>query len=67
MEGFDYDKAKVDLNIPNDFAVEAMVAVGKPGKKEDLPEQLQEKETPSTRKPLKDVLFNGSFGRSFLS
>ncbi len=67
MEGFDYDKAKIDLNIPNDFAVEAMVAIGKPGKKEDLPEQLQEKETPSTRKPLKDVLFNGFFGRSFLS
>jgi nitroreductase len=66
MEGFDYDKAKTDLSIPEGYSVEAMVAIGKPGKKEDLPEMLQDKETPSDRKPLKDLIFHGKFGQSYL-
>ena len=32
MEGFDYDKAKKDLRIPEGYTVEAMCAIGKPGK-----------------------------------
>ncbi len=66
MEGFDYDKAKTDFGIPDEYTVEAMVAIGKPGKKEDLPESLQERETPSDRKPLKDLIFNGKFGQNYL-
>jgi nitroreductase len=67
MEGFDYDKAKTDLSIPDGYSVEAMVAIGKPGKKEDLPEMLRDKETPSDRKPLKDLIFHGKFGQNYLS
>jgi hypothetical protein len=44
-----------------------MVAIGKPGKKEDLPEMLRDKETPSDRKPLKDLIFHGKFGQNYLS
>ncbi len=61
MEGFHYDQARKELDIPDDFDVEAMVAVGKPGEKEDLPEMLQEREAPSTRRPLKEIMMEGKF------
>ena len=31
MQGFDYERARTELNIPEGFRVEAMAAVGKPG------------------------------------
>ncbi len=61
MEGFDYEKAKKDLEIPDDYDVEAMVAIGKKGRKEELPKELQERERPSNRKPLKDIIMEGKF------
>jgi nitroreductase len=61
MQGFDYDKAKVVLNIPEDYKVEAMIAVGKPGRKETLPEKLQEREFPSNRKKLSEITLEGKF------
>jgi hypothetical protein len=47
--------------FPDVFQVEAMIAVGKPGKKEDLPESLQEREAPSPRKTLSEIVMEGSF------
>lgn len=61
MEGFDYKKAREVLAIPGDYDVEAMVAIGKKGKKEDLPPDLQERETPSDRKPLAELIMEGGF------
>ena len=61
MQGFDYEKAKKELEIPEDYSVEAMVAIGKRGRKEDLPKELQEREMPSGRKPLKDIMMEGKF------
>lgn len=61
MAGFDYSKAKTELAIPDDYAVEMMIAVGFPGKAEDLPEALRERETPSDRKPLEEIVFEGKF------
>ena len=61
MQGFDYDRARKTLNIPDVFQVEAMIAVGKPGKKEDLPEGLQKREMPSPRKNLSEIVMEGSF------
>lgn len=61
MQGFDYDKAKSSLKIPDGFQVEAMAAIGKPGKKEELPEKLQERETPNQRRKLSETVFEGSF------
>jgi nitroreductase len=63
MAGFDKDKARVVLQVPDDYAVVTMVAVGKMGKKEDLPPMLQEKEEPASRKPLSEIVFNGVFGQ----
>lgn len=61
MQGFDYDAAKTALNIPDGYTVEAMLAVGKPAPKNTLPEDLQERETPSDRRPIEEIAMEGSF------
>lgn len=61
MAGFDYAKAKMELSVPEDYSVEMMIALGKHGKAEDLPEPLREREVPSDRKPLKEIVFEGKF------
>ena len=57
MEGFDYKKAK--LLIPNDHEVHAMFAIGKKAPKETLPQELQKKEAPATRKKVSEFVFEG--------
>ena len=61
MQGFDYDKAKEVLHVPDDYQVEAMIAVGRKGKKEDLPPYLQEREVPSARKSIAQIAMEGFF------
>lgn len=61
MEGFDYDKLKKDLNIPDSFTIQAMIAVGKKGNSESLPDNLRKQETPSVRKPLSEIVSKGKF------
>ncbi|HEY2827867.1 MAG TPA: nitroreductase family protein [Pirellulales bacterium] len=62
MQGFDYERAKTALKIPDEFRVEAMVAIGKPGKMETLSEQNQKREAPSERKKLAEIVCEGPFG-----
>jgi nitroreductase len=61
MAGFDREKARTDLAVPPDFEVEAMIAIGKPGDPASLPPELRERETPSLRKPLKQIACHGKF------
>lgn len=61
MQGFDYERARTFLNVPDGYTVEAMAAIGKPGKKERLPEHLQTRESPSNRRSLKETAFEGPF------
>lgn len=61
MEGFDYDKARTLLEIPEDHTVEAMVAIGKRAPKEKLPPKIQEMEEPSDRRPLAEIAISGKF------
>jgi nitroreductase len=61
MQGFDYERARTALNIPEGYQVEAMAAVGRPGRVEDLPEQLQAREIPSERRPLAQSVCEGPF------
>jgi nitroreductase len=63
MQGFDYDRARVVLQIPDEFRVEAMGAVGRPGRIEDLPEALRARETPNGRRPLAEIVFEGPYPR----
>ncbi|MGA2506174.1 MAG: nitroreductase family protein [Chitinispirillaceae bacterium] len=61
MAGFDYAAARSVLRVPDDHDVMAMVAVGKPGEKEDLPPQLIEREKPSDRKRVDEFAGEGCF------
>jgi nitroreductase len=61
MQGFSYSRAKTELHIPDDFQVEAMAAIGRPGRIEDLPENLRQREIPSGRKALSEIVCEGSF------
>ena len=59
MAGFDHETARVELQIPDHFRVEAMIAVGRPGRPEDLDESLRERERPTDRKPASALAFEG--------
>jgi nitroreductase len=61
MQGFDYAAAQVTLGLPDGYAVEAMCAVGRPAPAESLPENLREREKPSQRKPMAEIVFEGRF------
>jgi nitroreductase len=61
MQGFDYEKARKELNIPDNYDVCAMIAIGKKGRIEDLPANLQKIEIPSDRRPLKEIVIEGAF------
>lgn len=61
MAGFDRSKARALLNVPDDFDVEAMIAVGRPGDPDQLPEQLRQREVPSDRRPISQFAFEGPF------
>ena len=61
MEGFDYERARKELAIPDEFQVEAMAAVGRPGRRELLPEKLQARETPNDRRKVSESVFEGPF------
>ncbi|MBO0996404.1 nitroreductase family protein [Bacillus sp. SD075] len=58
--GFDKDKARNLLNVPEDFDLHAVITIGYRGEKEALDKNLQGRENPSTRKPLNEVVFEGA-------
>jgi nitroreductase len=61
MAGFDYEKARTVLRVPDDYSVEAMIAVGRPGDPANLPPELREREVPSGRKRIAEFAREGVF------
>lgn len=61
MAGFDRDAARTKLTIPEAYAVEAMIAVGRPGSVDDLPDELREREIPTDRNPVSSFSCEGRF------
>lgn len=61
MAGFDRDKARAELRVPDDYDVEAMIALGRPGRLADLPEELRKREAPSGRKKVEEIICEGPF------
>ncbi len=58
MGGFDYDKARAAFNIPEDFDIGAVTALGYLGDADTLPDQMKQQETaPRQRKPLSEFIF----------
>jgi len=60
MTGVNFDVARKVVNAPDEFRVEAAIAIGYRGDKSILPEELQQREVKSGRKPLSETVFNGS-------
>ena len=66
MGGFDSDQAKARFNIPADYTCMAMIAVGHPALAEGLPDALRHKELATReRKPLSQIVFEGSWAQGF--
>ncbi len=63
LQGLDYQKAAHLAEVPSEFQVEAMIAVGKKAPKESLPPDLQAMEQISNRRPLSEIVFHGTFSR----
>ena len=61
MAGFDRERARAELRIPADYAVEAMIAVGRPGDPAKLPADLREREIPTGRKSIDEFSCEGPF------
>ena len=61
MEGFDYGKARKNLEISDDYEIHAMIAIGRKGDKENLPKDLQDDESPSERRSLSEIIMEGKF------
>lgn len=64
--GFDREAARVRLGIPETFAVDAMIAIGKRDDPGNLPADFHAREVPSERRSLREIVFTGDFnGPSF--
>ncbi len=62
MAGVDFDSARAIIGVPENYRIEAAIAVGYQGDKADLPEALQAREVPSDRRPVSESIFNGPMG-----
>ncbi len=61
MSGFDFDAARANFQIPEDYKPEIVIALGRLGKKDDLPEDFQKIEFPSDRKKVQEIVSEGEF------
>ncbi|MGE4305135.1 MAG: nitroreductase family protein [Novosphingobium sp.] len=61
--GFDRESARRLLQVPDDHALEAVVALGRRGPAEALREDLRHRETPNERDPVTSFVFAGRFGK----
>ena len=66
MAGWKEGPLKAALSMPEDFRPIAVVAVGYPGKAEELDEETRKKdERPNVRKEAGEIAFRGRFGEPF--
>ena len=59
--GFDRAKARTALNVPDDYAVEIVIAIGKRASRDTLPEDFRKLESPNGRLPLSAFVSEGVF------
>ncbi|WP_145133574.1 nitroreductase family protein [Paenibacillus sp. Y412MC10] len=59
--GFDRNKAREILNVPDHIELHAVIALGYLGDKSVLPEAIQQREVPNDRRPLNELVFEGKF------
>lgn len=61
MTGVDFAKARDVLQVPEDYKLEAAVAIGRHGDLDRLPESLRARETPNGRNPIASFVSEGTF------
>ena len=61
MAGFDYDKARAVLGVPEEFDILATIALGKRDDISILPPEVQAKEAISPRRALSETIMEGKF------
>jgi hypothetical protein len=61
VAGFDHRRAEQELGVPYGFHAECLIAVGRPGSGEHLPERLQTREAASQRRALHEIAFEGEW------
>ncbi|WP_370677327.1 nitroreductase family protein [Pleomorphomonas sp. PLEO] len=61
MGGFDAARAAEAIGMPDGYAMQAVVAIGKKGSVDALPEVLRKREVPSPRRQITDSAFRGKF------
>jgi nitroreductase len=65
MAGFDAEKARETLGIPEGYQPLAMIALGYLGTPDGLPDDLRKRElAPRSRKPLEEFVFEGQWEQS---
>mgnify|MGYP000843926157 CR=1 FL=1 len=63
MGGFNTEKIRETFDIPADFSIIAIVAIGYYGNKEELSPENQEREIPSPRKSIEEIMFSADDSR----
>ena len=64
MAGFDRERARQELGVPDDYEVLTAIALGYRGSPEDLPDGLRKREVAKRqRKALGEVVFEGEWGK----
>ncbi|TBV08062.1 nitroreductase family protein [Stutzerimonas kirkiae] len=66
MGGFDGARARVALEVPEDYEFQAAVAIGHLASPDTLPEDLRKREQPSLREPLRKLAAEGRFNSDIL-
>jgi nitroreductase len=62
MAGYDHERARRELKIPEDYELGAVVALGYPAPPDQLPEPYRQRETaPRQRKPLDEIVFGAGW------
>lgn len=59
MQGFDYEKAREKLDVPEKFEIEAMIAIGSKEDSSEIPEDMRVE--PNGRKELDKIISKGEF------
>ena len=62
--GFDRDKAREVLRVPDDYDIWALIIIGYRGDRDALPEALRPREQPNARRPIESFVFEGAFGEA---
>jgi nitroreductase len=61
MGGFDRERARTQLELPADHAINAFVAIGRRGDPATLPDWARAREVPSGRRPIAELVCEGAF------